>query len=40
MTALLTENKETLVKLSQTLLEKEVIFENEFKSMLPEPLPA
>jgi cell division protease FtsH len=40
VTALLSENKETLVRISQTLLEKEVIFEDEFKSMLPKPLSA
>jgi cell division protease FtsH len=39
VTALLNENRETLVKISKTLLEKEVIFEAEFKSMLPEPEP-
>lgn len=40
VTALLTDNKETLVKMAETLLEKEVLFEDEFKSMLPEPLRA
>ena len=34
VTALLTDNKETLVKVARTLLEKEVIYEDEFKMLL------